>query len=451
MKSSKKSKKKAPPFILIKGAEVITMDGAGAVAQLDVKVVEDRIAEMGPRLKSRGASEVIDGKGMVLMPGLVQAHVHLCQTLFRAQADDMQLLQWLQERVWPLEGALTAPEMKASARLAISELLLGGTTTILDMGTVRHTDELFEQAKRMGLRYTGGKAIMDLGQGYPAGLRETTEEAVSESVRLCERWHETSKGRLRYAFSPRFVLSATEEAMRACVKEARARGALLHTHSSENAEEIQLVRSRTGMGNVEYLHSIGFTGPDVLLAHGIWLSLEERKTLAQTKTRIVHCPSSNLKLASGIARVAELLGDGIHLALGADGAACSNGLDAFMELRLAALLHKVRGGPEAVPAATALHMATRGGALAMGLNDVGSIEVGHKADVVLVDLQQPHLYPPAGDLVSRVVYSARASDVRTVLIDGKVVVRDGELQTAKLSSVLAAAKKAGADLVSRVG
>ncbi|MEO1175238.1 MAG: amidohydrolase family protein, partial [Myxococcota bacterium] len=245
-------------------------------------------------------------------------------------------------------------------------------------------------------------------------------------------------------FSPRFVLSCSEEAMRRSVSEARARGALLHTHSSENSEEVALVRERTGMGNVEYLHSIGFTGPDVLLAHGVWLSPSERSKLKATGTRIVHCPSANLKLASGIARVVDLLEAGVHVCLGADGAACNNGLDAFMELRLAALLHKPRSGPTAIPAALALRLATRRGALALGLDDCGSIEVGHRADITLLDLQKPHCMPSTGDVVSRIVYSARPSDVHSVLIDGRLVVDAGELTTMKLPRILREADTASA-------
>ena len=436
--------------IVIRGADVITMNERFDVAKLDVAIEDGRIIGVGPKLSTRGADMVIEAKGLVLMPGFVQAHVHLCQTLFRAQADDMVLLDWLRERIWPMERALEADDMRAAARLGLSELLLSGTTGILDMGTVRHADVLFEEAARSGIRYVGGKCLMDVGQGYPAGLRETTESAIDESVTLCERWHGAADGRLRYAFSPRFALSCSEHAMKMCAANARAHGAMLHTHASENSEEIELVRERSGKSNIEYLHSLGLTGPDVVLAHGVWLSAEERRILRDTKTRLAHCPSSNLKLASGIARIDELLQMDIHIALGADGAACNNGLDAFMEMRLAAILHKVRGGPTAIPARKALHMATRAGSQALGLEDAGIIAPGMRADVVLLDLHKPHVYPDIGDLTSRVVYSARPTDVHSVIIDGRVVVREGQLLTLDVNKTLRDARAAAKRVATRV-
>lgn len=438
-----------PASLLIRGARVITVDAQDRVDRLDVRIDGDCITAIAPKLPARGVDRVIDARGLVAMPGLVQAHVHLCQTLFRSVADDMALLNWLQTRIWPLEGAMTAADMRAAAQLGIAELLLGGTTAILDMGSVQHADELFKAAQAMGLRYTGGKTLMDAGHGHPVGLRETTDDAIAESIRLCDAWHGAAGGRLRYAFSPRFALSCTDTAMRRCVEEAARRGTLLHTHAAENADEVQLVRDRTGMGNVEYLHSLGFSGENVCLAHCVWLSLKERALLRDTRTRVVHCPSANLKLASGIARIAEYLGEGIHVALGADGAACNNRLDGFTELRLAALLHKVRSGPEAIPAHVALRMATRGGALALGLSDVGSIEAGHKADMILLDLGRPHVLPTVGDLVSRVVYAAQATDVHTTIVDGRVVVDAGELVTGNLGRITHAAERAAGELIQR--
>lgn len=436
--------------IVIRGADVITMNERFDVQKLDVAIEDGRIIGVGPKIATRGADLVIEAKGLVLMPGFVQAHIHLCQTLFRAQADDMVLLDWLRERIWPMEGALEPDDMRAAARLGLSELLLSGTTGILDMGSVRHADVLFEEAARSGIRYVGGKCLMDVGQGYPAGLRETTESAIDESVTLCERWHGAADGRLRYAFSPRFALSCSEHAMKMCAAHARSYGAMLHTHASENSEEIELVRERSGKSNIEFLHGLGLTGPDVVLAHGVWLSAEERKILRDTKTRLAHCPSSNLKLASGIARIDELLQMDIHIALGADGAACNNGLDAFMEMRLAAILHKVRGGPTAIPARKALHMATRAGAQALGVEDGGIIAPGMRADLVMLDLHKPHVYPDIGDLMSRVVYSARPTDVHSVIIDGRLVVREGELMTLDVNKTLKEARAAARRIAARV-
>lgn len=425
---------------LIQGATLVTVDDQDRVLRADLLIEDGAIASIEPKLSARGIDEIIDAKGLIAIPGFVQGHIHLCQSLFRAQADDMALLDWLSTCVWPMEAALEPDDLRASARLGIAELLLSGTTTALDMGTVRHTEVLFEEARRFGLRYTGGKCLMDQGHGFPANLKDNAENALNESIELCERFH--GVGLLRYAFSPRFALSCSETVFRRSVVEARQRGALLHTHCAENAEEVDLVRERTGMANFEYLHSLGFSGPDVVLAHGVWLSPSERTTLRKTGTRIAHCPSANLKLASGIARIADFIENGIHVCLGADGAACNNGLDAFMEMRLAALLHKVRAGPTAIPAATALRLATRQGALALGLKNCGSLEIGHRADLTLLDLQKPHSLPSTGDLVSRIVYSARPSDVHTVLVDGKVVVESGALTAMKLTRILRDANSA---------
>ncbi len=450
MSARHKRSARAERDLIIRGGRVITVDDGDRVVRADLRVRDGRIDAIEEKIPARGAARVLEARGLVVMPGLVQAHTHTCQTLFRGQPEGMDLLGWLRERIWPLEGALHAADVRAAGRLGMVELLLGGTTSILDMGVVRHGDVLFEEAKKVGLRYTGGKTIMDQGQGFPAALRETTDEAIAESVRLCERWHGSARGRLRYAFSPRFALSASDQAHLRCVEEARARGALLHTHAAESSEEVALVRERTGAGNVEYLHRVGFTGRDVLLAHGIWLSAAERRILVDTQTRIVHCPSANLKLASGIARVPELLHDGILVALGSDGAACNDNLDGFREMRLAALLHKARGGPGAISSKTALRMATRRGALALGLEEVGSVQVGMRADLILLDVHRPHVAPEAGDLCARVVFAARASDVHTVLVDGKVIVEEGELQTVNAGRAVANADRAAARVTRRV-
>lgn len=435
--------------LLLRGGTVVTGDAEWRVGQFDIRVQNERITEVKEQLESLPNEQIIDAHGWVVMPGLVQAHVHLCQTLGRGFADDMELLPWLQTRIWPMEGALQANDLRAAARLGLAELLLGGTTTILDMGTVRHTEVLFEEAEKSGIRYIGGKVIMDAGD-YPGNLSESTDEAMRASVQLCEQWHGAANGRLRYAFSPRFVLSCSEQAMRESTFHARRMGALIHTHASENSEEIRLVRERSGMDNVAYLHSLGLSGPDVILAHGVWLTPDEISLLSHTETRIVHCPSANLKLASGIAPIADLLEQGVSVALGADGAPCNNNLDGFHEMRLAALLHKVRSGCKAISARTALQLATRFGAIALGLDDVGAIVPGFKADLICLDLNKPHAWPQSADVVSRIVYSARSSDVRMVMVDGRVVVENATLSFANVDDILAESEQAAQRVWNRV-
>jgi 5-methylthioadenosine/S-adenosylhomocysteine deaminase len=440
--------------LLIANGTVVTMNAARDVLRgADVLVSDGRIERVGHRLPvGKGFRRIIDATGKLVLPGFVQAHVHLCQTLFRNQADGFELLDWLRERIWPYEAAHDAASLRASARLGIAELLLGGTTTIQDMGTVHETDAIFEAAEKAGIRLTGGKAMMDAGQGVPARLRETAEASLRESARLCERWHGAGNGRLRYAYSPRFVLSCSEGLLRNAAQEARLRKARLHTHASENAHECQTVREKTGHDNVDYLHRLGISGPDVSLAHGIWLAAREPRLLAESGTHLVHCPSANLKLASGIAKVPELLQAGVSLAIGADGAACNNSLDVFLEMRLAALLQMTRLGPRAIEPRQVVELATIGGARALGLeNECGSVDPGRRADLCILDADQPHLLPHGDDVYGQIVYCARPSDVRHVIVDGEVLVADRELVTMDLDSVVADAKEQWPKLSHRAG
>ncbi|HTM20121.1 MAG TPA: amidohydrolase family protein, partial [Kofleriaceae bacterium] len=291
--------------VIFRGGTIVTVDDDFTIATGDLVCRDGEIVQVGgDYTPSGGDYEILDCAGCVVMPGLVQSHVHMCQTLARGRADDLALLDWLQTVVWPYEGALTAADVAAAARLACAELLLGGTTAVLDMGTVHHTDQLFEVARDAGLRATIGKAMMDeRDDRIPPGLREGTAESLAESARLCAAWHGAAGGRLRYAWAPRFALSCTDDLLRQAARDARAAGARIHTHASENRDEIAEVQRRRGLRNIEYLHQVGLTGDDVGLAHCVWLDDAERALLAETGTHLLHCPSSNLKLASGFAPV----------------------------------------------------------------------------------------------------------------------------------------------------
>jgi len=381
------------------------------------------------------------------MPGLVQAHVHTCQTLARGRADDLELLDWLRTVVWPYEAALDEAALTASAELACAELLLGGTTAILDMATVHHTDAVFAAAERSGIRATIGKAMMDAPDPHiPPGLRESTQASLDESAALIARWHGAAAGRLRYAYAPRFVLSCTDELLREVGETARARGVRIHTHASENASEIALVRQRFGKDNIVVLDELGLLGDHCCIAHCIHLSADERRLLAARGAHVCHCPSSNLKLGSGICQVPELIAAGVSVAIGADGAPCNNNLDGLLELRLAALLHKHRAGPRALPAPEVVRMATLGGAAALGLVDqIGSLEVGKRGDMIAIDVAALHTVPTASPW-SAVTYAARSSDVRHVAVDGAIVVRDRKLHTLDAPRVRERARAAAARL-----
>ncbi|HEY2971948.1 MAG TPA: 5'-deoxyadenosine deaminase [Pyrinomonadaceae bacterium] len=436
--------------ILIKGGTLMTMEDQDAIVRGDLLIRDGLIMSIGE--KGQTADTVIDAEGCAVLPGFVQTHIHLCQTLFRGAADDLPLLDWLKRRVWPMEAAHTAASIKASAQLGIGELIRGGTTCALTMETVNHTEEVFKVIEDSGFRATVGKCMMDKGDDVPGALHEDTEASIRESLALLEAWHGKAGGRIRYCFAPRFALSCTRELLTRVAQLARERNVIVHSHASENRNECALVESETGLRNVAYLDAIGLSGGHVVLAHCVHLDAAEFETLANTRTNVAHCPSSNLKLGSGIAEISRMLAEGISVSLGADGAACNNRLDMFTEMRTMALLQKAMHGPEVVPANQALRIATIGGAKALGLEkEIGTLKAGKQADVIVVDLDALHSTPSSADLASALVYSTETSDVRSVVIAGRVVMKDRELLTLDESSVVKNANRESAELIKRAG
>jgi len=429
---------------LFVNAQLVRCDAAMSVEHADLRVVDGVIAEIGRDLE-RDDAEVVDLSGRWLMPGFVQSHVHLCQTLFRGLADDLQLLDWLRTRIWPLEASHDDDSMYWSARLGVSELLLGGTTAILDMGTARSVDPLFTACGEAGLRAFIGRALMD--RDNEAGLSQPTEAALQAACDEADRHaHHARQG---YAFAPRFVPSCTEELLRQVVVEARRRGCLIHSHASENRAEVELVRELTGRDNLVYLHGLGMSGPDVALAHCVHVTDEEVELLAETGTRVLHCPSSNLKLGSGICPVPELVEAGVHVSIGADGAPCNNRLDAFTEVRTAALVQKPRLGADAMPAALALALATRHGAEALGL-PAGELSVGKLADLVVLDADDLAALP-GHDPMSTIVYAMRPASVQSTWIAGECVARDGRVVGWDRADTVAGVRNALGRVLERVG
>ena len=436
--------------VLVRGASKILIGGPDwREASGDVLTRDGVVTAVGGDLSAQAArARVLDVRGLVVCPGLVQAHVHLCQTLFRGFAEDLALLPWLVRRIWPLEAAHDPASLRASARLSVAELLRGGTTTILDMGTTHHHDAVFEVLAETGMRAASGKAMMDEGDGVPTALLETTLDSLRESFDLAERWDGANDGRLRYAFAPRFALSCSDVLFREVVSLAKGKY-LLHTHASENEDETRRVAEIKGKRNVTYLDDMGFLGPGTIVAHGIWLDDDEIRRLADRGAHVVHCPGTNLKLGSGVAAVRKLLNAGVHVAIGADGAPANNTLDAFAEMRRAALLGQVKSGAGSLTAREVLTLATRGGAEALGLGEVvGRIEPGREADLIAVDLDTPHA-APTEDAPTALVYSARAADVRHVLVRGEVLVEDGTLTRMDAGEVVREARAALRPLLER--
>lgn len=426
--------------ILIKNGTIVTMDAGNSIVRGDLLIRDGRIAAVGEQ-NTTGADEVIEAEGCAVLAGFIQTHIHLCQTLFRGAADDLSLIDWLKKRIWPMEAAHTAESIRASAQLGIAELIKGGTTCALTMETVNHTEEVFRVVEETGFRATVGKCMMDKGEDIPPSLAERTQASINESLELIDKWHGKADGRIRVCLAPRFAVSCTRELLLEVAKLARERGVMIHTHASENMAECEMVENETGLRNILYLDSLGISGAHVVLAHCVHVSDREFETLHRTETNVAHCPSSNLKLGSGIAPITAMLEGGISVSLGADGAPCNNRLDMFTEMRTAALLQKVLHGPEVLPAERALRLATIEGARALGLADeIGSLEVGKRADVIVVDLNRLHAAPQT-DVISSVVYSAEASDVMTVIIDGRIVMRNRELTTLNEAAVIAEANR----------
>lgn len=438
--------------ILLKGGSLVTMDAQNSITSGDLLIRDGRLERIGQVNEAEFPATVIDVRGCAILPGFVQTHIHLCQTLFRGAADDLALIDWLKQRVWPMEAAHNAASVAASARLGIAELIKGGTTCALTMETVNHTQEVFKVVDETGFRATIGKCMMDKGDEVPAALHENTEESVAASLALLEEWNGKADGRIRYCFAPRFAVSCTRELLAAVARLARERGVMIHTHASENQTECVLVERDTGMRNIAYLESLGLAGPHLALAHCVHVNDAELEILKRTRTNVVHCPSSNLKLGSGIAPIKEMLEAGISVSLGADGAACNNRLDMFTEMRTAALLQKALHGPEILPARRTLRMATIDGARAMGLDqEIGSLEAGKRADVIVLNLATLHATPHQADLASAIVYSAQPGDVTTVIIDGRVVMRDRKLLTLDEAETMAEANRQMRELFRRVG
>ncbi len=419
------------------------MNDAFDVIEGDVLVRDGRIVSVGPSIAA--ADRVIDARGGYLLPGFIQTHIHLCQTLFRGYADDLALLDWLKTRVWPMEAAHTPHSLAAAARQAAAELLRSGTTTVLTMETVHDTDAVFAALEPMGLRAVVGKCMMDADDAVPRRLMENTAASIDESVAIAKRWHGRANGRLRAAFAPRFAVSCSRELLEAVAKLAVEHNLVIHTHASENRDEIALIRSRTGRNNIDYLADTGLTSKHLCLAHCVWVDESEQALMAERDVKVLHCPGSNLKLGSGLAPVVEMRAKGISVSLGADGAACNNHLDMFEEMRLAAVLQSVRHRPGALRARDVVWMATREGARALGLeSDIGSLEPGKRADMIVVDASGPDPY-------STLVYASRGTDVRTTIVDGEVLMDDFRPQRWDADDIRREAQQEAKALAARAG
>lgn len=449
---------RSPASTLWRDLLVVPMDGPasaplGDARRCDLRIAGDRLEAIGA-LTPRPGERVCEGRGRLAVPGFVQGHVHCCQTLFRGLGDDLPLLAWLRTRIWPLEAAHDAASVRASAALSFAELLRGGTTSVQAIETVRHTEETFALADGLGMTAIVGNCLMDLGgDGVPPGLPSTRRDALAISEELCDAWH--GRGRLAYAVTPRFLLSCSDGLARDAAAFARGRGLRVHTHASEHADELAAVFARFRAGYLETLHAQGLLGERTSLAHCVHVDGDELERLVASGAAVLHCPSANQKLGSGIAPIARFAARGVRIALGADGAPCNNRLRALTELRAAALLAALSAGPGVWRAEHALAAITCGAADALGLDDVGRLVPGKRADLVILDLGDPLLGAAAADdaatAISRLVWAADDDAIDTVLLGGREVLRGGELLEFDRARLLAEAHSALTRVLARAG
>ena len=449
--------------LLIINGLVVTLDKQrriikdGAVAVDGKEIVA--IGKTGEITRRHQAEKVIDADGMAVLPGFVDCHVHLAQALIRGCADDVPLIPWLRDYVWVLQGNFTPDDGRASAELAMAEFIRSGTTTFVEC-MIHHRygfNGIAEAVDQAGMRAVLSKTLMDTpGYGIEKGIMyegmiENKDETIRETLEMLRKWHGYD-GRIQVWFGPRTPGACTPELYREIVELARQHQTGITMHLAEVKDDVDYTKREFGKLPVEFARDVGLVGRNVLLAHTVWLTQGEIEMLAQTETNTVHCPASNMKLGSGIAKIPEMIEAGVSVSLGCDGGPSNNTYDMLREMKIAALLQKVRlGDPARLRAETVLEMATINGARAVGLqHEIGSLEEGKKADIITLKLRRPHL-TPLFSLASNLVYSASGADVDTTIVDGKILMQGGQLLTLDEDRVLREAERRAASLMERSG
>lgn len=424
---------------LIAGGHVWQGSEKGFVDGLDILVKGSRIVAVGPGLRGSQSAEgahVIDASGHIVIPGLVNAHTHVAMTLLRSYADDLPLFEWLNEKIWPVEAKLTADDVYWGTMLGIVEMVRAGVTTFSDM-------YFFMEDVARAVRESGVRACLSEGM-FDGGLWDRQFDAARN---LAADWHEAENGRIRVMLGPHSPY-ATLEGLKKVAKSARELGVGVHIHLSETAREVEESRKTHGLSPIQVAEREGLFEAPVLAAHCVHVDDADMEILQRYGASVAHNPTSNMKLGSGRAPVQAMLARGINVALATDGASSNNNLDLLEEARLAAYLAKMEGDPSALPAATCLDMATRRGAQALGFDDVGAIEPGFQADIVLIEASGPQ-WTPLHDACANLIYSAASSDVSTVMVAGEIIMERRILKTIDERRVLQEAARRGLDLVSR--
>lgn len=414
--------------LIVRGDYVVSMDEAGTVFENGAVAIEEGlILAIGPAediLAEYSAVQTLDGKDRIVMPGLVNGHSHAAMTLLRGVADDLALMDWLNNYIFPAEVEFVDPEfVRIGTELACWEMIRGGTTTFVDM--YYYPDTIAEVVDSCGMRAMISATVID--QRSPDA--ENADDSIKKGSSFIERWQGRNE-RITPIFGPHANYTLNAEQLKATRTAAMQYGAPISIHVSESPFELQYSQDTYGMPSIELYESIGFFEGPTIAAHVVWPTKEEIPILAERNVGVIHNPTSNMKIASGISPITEMLEAGVRIGLGTDGAASNNDLDLWEEMRLASLLQKVdRMNPEVMSAATVLTMATRGGATAIGLGDtIGSLEVGKRADVIQVTFDDVH-HVPTYDVISHLVWVTDEQDVTSVVVDGKVLMNEGEMIT----------------------
>jgi 5-methylthioadenosine/S-adenosylhomocysteine deaminase len=394
--------------LIIRGGTVLTMSG-NIPAKCDVIVKNSFITSI-EKDTNEEADKIIDAKGCLVMPGLVNAHTHLAMTLFRGYASDLPYKDWI-KKIQAAEMKLAPEDVRAGAYLGVLEMIKSGTTSFADMYI--YMDEVASVVEKTGMRAA-------LGYGMIEGLKEDPETKLKIRQKFNRSWNGAAHGRITTMYAPHSAASCSKGFLEKVRDLARVEGARIHIHLLETEDELDFMKSHYNMCSVNLLNSFNMLGPDTLAAHCIWLSDDDLEILKNKTVNVVHCPTSNIALGAGVARVPEMLDKGIIVALGTDGVASGGSLDLWKEMRAAQMLHKLKN-PRAMPASVTLEMATVNGARALGIN-AGMLKAGCLADIIIVDIKKPQFV--SADLVTALVNGASGCDVRTTIVDGKVLMED---------------------------
>lgn len=435
-----------PVSLLIQGAWVLTMNSRREVFSPGaVALREEEIVAVGPPedLRARYApARVLDYPHGLILPGLINAHTHAAMSLFRGLADDLPLEEWLNDYIFPAEARVNGDFVYWGTKLAVAEMLLSGTTTFADM--YLFADHVARAAAETGIRAVVGEVLYD----FPSPNYGPPAAGLKFSADLCRAWRDHP--RVRVAVQPHAVYTCSPELLQQCGELAEKYDTRLIMHLAETPKEVADCQARYGATPVGHLYRLGLLNHRLMADHAVVLSVADRMLLAASGAGVAHCPESNMKLASGIAPVADLVRRGVPVGLGTDGCASNNNLDLIQEMDTAAKLQKVDTlDPTVLPAPTALELATVGSARVLGLDrEVGALAPGLKGDLIVIDLDQPHL-TPFYDPYSHLVYAATGADVQTVLVHGRVVVQDRRLLAFDLEETLARARELAAGLLSK--